>query len=94
MSHGFQCSLYCRHASEDVHGPKSFEILVPENGERRVSYAVTVIQAVLDVNGNPEDPAAVISLIHIPDQHCKTPVSIICQYLKFRDGRLLDLKVS
>lgn len=41
-----------------------------------------------------EDPAAIISLIHLPDRFCQAPPATLCQYLKCKDGRVLLLKVD
>lgn len=47
-----------------------------------------------DEECSEQDPVGLISLVHLPDQYCQSPATIIGQYLKCFDNRVLNLKVS
>ena len=81
---------------EELASANSFTIKSPSYKDSLSStYALVTIQLrVDDQDCDNQDPAALITLVHLPDQYCKSPPTILHQYLKFSDERLLNLKVG
>ncbi|KAK4003973.1 Uncharacterized protein APZ42_032438 [Daphnia magna] len=81
------------YAKEDVHLSKPFLIQCPISQLPRLTYAFVTFHIRTDVECiRDEEPAAIITILHIPDRYCNAPATTLCQYLKFKGGRVLNLK--
>ncbi|KAI9551007.1 hypothetical protein GHT06_005693 [Daphnia sinensis] len=81
------------YAKEDIHLSKPFLIQSPISQWPRLTYAFVTFHIRTDVERiGDEEPAAIITIIHIPDRYCNAPATTLCQYLKFKGGRVLNLK--
>jgi len=66
----------------------------PSSSCRRLNYALITFQLRTDEECEAKEPMAVITVIHLPDEHCSSPAVTLSQFLKFNDNRLLKLKVG
>ena len=87
-----------RYEYENPHKSKLYSIEYPSLRENRSNYAVVTFQLInhdkFNNDFNSNTAVAIITLIHLPDEHCKNPASKLAQYLKFSNGRILNLKVK
>ena len=89
----YYTALCFRYIKEEVPSSKSFTITTSVNEQPRDTYALVSFHVRCDVECHNNDPVATVTLIHLPDLHCNSPPTILSQFLKFEDGRLLNLKV-
>lgn len=88
--------IHFRFTKEGTHDSKTFAVTIHtlNHIQPRSSYALVALHISLDDGCSHDDPAAMFTLIHLPDQYCKLPPTTLNQYLKFRDGRMFNLKVG
>ncbi|KAL1461528.1 hypothetical protein WDU94_013415, partial [Cyamophila willieti] len=85
---------------ESCHGEKSIMLNMPEEKLKlgrppRLCYPLVVILSRRDpCNLHPNEPVALINVVHIKDAVCTLPTNILAQYLKQANGQLSSLKVS
>jgi len=81
-------------SQEEIHSQKSILLTCPTSDRLRMSYALVAYQLKTDEQCDNHEPIAVISVIHLPDDFCNSPAVMLSQFLKFKDNRMLNLKVS
>jgi len=79
-------------SQEEAHDQKPFMLSCPSSSCRRLNYALITFQLRTDEECEAKEPMAVITVIHLPDEHCSSPAVTLSQFLKFNDNRLLKLK--
>uniref|UniRef100_A0A8D8V2A5 Cell growth regulator with RING finger domain protein 1 n=1 Tax=Cacopsylla melanoneura TaxID=428564 RepID=A0A8D8V2A5_9HEMI len=83
---------------ESCHGEKSIMLNMPEEKLKlgrppRLCYPLVVILSRRDpCNLHPNEPVALINVVHIKDAVCTLPTNILAQYLKQANGQLSSLK--
>lgn len=68
--------------------------MCPTSDRLRVNYALVTYHLRIDEEYDSQEPVAVITVIHLPDDFCNSPAVTLSQFLKFQDNRLLNLKVN
>jgi len=86
--------LLSRQSQEEAHDQKSISLACPTSDHLRVTYALVTCHLRIDEECDNQEPVAVITVIHLPDDFCRSPAVTLSQFLKFKDNRLLNLKVS
>lgn len=82
-----------RYSEEGTHESKTFLAQNLFGDKPRSTYALVAVHVRTDEEYQDQDPAAIITLIHLPDLFCNAPATILTQYLKCKDDRVLNLKV-
>uniref|UniRef100_A0A224XTI1 Putative cell growth regulator with ring finger domain protein 1-like isoform 1 n=1 Tax=Panstrongylus lignarius TaxID=156445 RepID=A0A224XTI1_9HEMI len=92
----YQCAG--THFRSKMHSEKLIRFKIPEKpldlGTPPRLFYPLVIFLVTDVHGDfhPDETVALINIVHIKDQVCTLPTSILAQYLKQGNGQLSCLK--
>jgi len=84
--------LLSRQSQEEAHDQKSISLACPTSDHLRVTYALVTCHLRIDEECDNQEPVAVITVIHLPDDFCRSPAVTLSQFLKFKDNRLLNLK--
>lgn len=85
--------FFFSYSEEGIHESKSFLAQNIFSDKPRSTYALVAVHVRTDEECQDQDPAAIITLIHLPDRYCNAPATILTQYLKCKDDRVLNLKV-
>ncbi|KAI5740080.1 hypothetical protein M8J76_000328 [Diaphorina citri] len=83
---------------ETCHNEKTIMLSIPENNLElgrppRLCYPLVILLTRRDpCNLHPNEPVALVNVVHIKDAVCTLPTNILAQYLKQANGQLSSLK--